>query len=82
MDEYNTKYDAFVNSDLTDDAEYAKLCDFMDVEDYLDYYAWNITINNWDWPNNNYKVFRYVEADAAALSAEGAVATPDREVFD
>ena len=82
VDEYNTKYDAFVNSDLTDDAEYAKLCDFMDVEDYLDYYAWNITINNWDWPNNNYKVFRYVEADAAALSAEGAVATPDREVFD
>ena len=54
----------------------------MDVEDYLDYYAWNLAINNWDWPNNNYKLFRYVEADAAALAAEGAAVTPDNEVFD
>ena len=82
VDEYNTKYDEFINKDLTDDAEYAKLCDFIDVENYLDYYAWNITINNWDWPNNNYKLFRYVEADAATLAAEGAAVTPDNEVFD
>ncbi len=82
VDEYNTKYKEFISKDLTDDSEYAKLCDFMDVEEYLDYYAFNIAINNWDWPNNNYKIYRYVEADAATLSAEGAAVTPDSEAFD
>ncbi len=82
VDEFNRKYDEFSAADLKDDAEYAKLCEFMDVEDYLDYYAWNIALNNWDWPNNNYKCYRYVEADASVLAAEGAKKTPDSEVFD
>jgi len=82
VDEYNTKYEEFINMDLTDDSNYAKLCDFMDVEDYLDFFAWNIALNNWDWPNNNYKCFRYVEADPSVLLAAGAAVTPDNEVFD
>ena len=35
----------------------------MDVESYLDFFAWNIALNNWDWPNNNFKCFKYVPAE-------------------
>ena len=82
IDEYNEMYNKFINMDLTDDDNYRQLCEFMDVESYLDFFAWNIILNNKDWPNNNYKCFKYVEADAETLSAEGAVETPDNEVFD
>ena len=63
VDDYNRKYATFSTSDLTNDATYKKLCDFMDVESYLDFFAWNIALNNWDWPNNNFKCFKYVPAE-------------------
>lgn len=82
IDEFNAAYKKYSNLDLTVDANYNALDSFMDVEDYLTFFAWNVAINNWDWPNNNFKCYRYVEASAEVLSAEGAVATPDRENFD
>lgn len=57
--EYNDTYYELVGSDLTNDKNYAKLCAFMDVENYLQFYAYNIYINNNDWPQNNYKCYRY-----------------------
>lgn len=82
VDDYNAHYNRFIKMDLTNDANFKQVNDYLDVESYLDFFAWNIALNNWDWPNNNYKIFRYVEASASELSAEGAVATPDGEVFD
>lgn len=82
VDDFNKKYDYFSKSDLTNDSVYAKLCAFMDVEDYLDFFAWNIALNNWDWPNNNFKCYRYVEADAATLAKTGATVTPSTEYYD
>ena len=32
----------------------------MDINSFLDFFAWNIALNNWDWPNNNYKCYKYV----------------------
>lgn len=60
VEEFNDFYKEISRSDLTDEANYASLREFMDVENYLDYFAWNIAINNWDWPNNNLKCFKYV----------------------
>lgn len=80
--EYNSAYDKFSKLDLTNDANYNALNSIIDVEDYLTFFAWNITINNWDWPNNNFKCYRYVEAPASVLNAEGAKVTPDRYNFD
>ena len=82
VDEYNAKYNQFIKMDLNNDSNYKQLCNYIDVESYLDFFAWNIALNNWDWPNNNYKLFRYVEASASALSAEGAAVTPDNKVYD
>lgn len=67
VDEYNAAYGEFTAADLKDPAEYAKLCDFMDVENYLDFYAWNIAVGNFDWPNNNFKCYRYVPAEGESL---------------
>lgn len=57
--EFNEKYNELAYSDLTDNANYQKLCEFMDVENYLQSYAFNIYVNNYDWPQNNYKCYRY-----------------------
>ncbi len=61
-DEYNSMYDSFKDADLTDDEEYERLCSVLDVENYLDYFAFNIYICNADWPENNMKVYRYYPA--------------------
>lgn len=56
---FNENYDKFSAMDLTNDDNYAQLCQFMDVENYLEYFAYNIYINSWDWPHNNVKCYRY-----------------------
>ena len=48
---------------MTDDAVYKKLCEVIDVENYISYYALQIFIGNEDWPHNNYKVYRYYAAE-------------------
>ncbi len=60
--EFNAAYDKFRSMDLTVDENYKQLQAFMDVEDYLDYFAFNIYIANHDWPQNNYKCYRYYPA--------------------
>ena len=56
---YNEMYASYCDADLTDDNIYANLRKLIDVENYLDYYAANLIVNNKDWPNNNYKCYRY-----------------------
>lgn len=65
--EYNAMYETYSQADLTDEEVYAQLQQLIDVENYLDYFAFNIYINNWDWPQNNYKCYRYVPAEGEQL---------------
>ncbi len=58
-EEFNAMYAKYSEEDLTDDAVYAELCSLMDVENYLNYFAFNIYINNRDWPQNNFRCYRY-----------------------
>ena len=57
--EFNLAYEYLSSLDMTVERNYSELCDFMDVENYLEYYAINVYVNNRDWPWNNYKCFRY-----------------------
>ena len=57
--EFNDAYNSFRDLDYTVESNYADLQKFMDVQNYLDYYAANIYVCNYDWPHNNYKVYRY-----------------------
>lgn len=56
--DWREMYD-YAYKDLTDDAVFAELCELIDVDNFLTYYAFNSYVGNGDWPNNNYKVFRY-----------------------
>lgn len=62
-EEFNFMYEYFAYADMTIDMHFDELCAFMDVENYLQYYAYNIYINNNDWPQNNYKCYRYYSAE-------------------
>ena len=61
--EQNTEFPELAALDLTDDANYAKVCEQIDIENYLTYYAINILLNNEDWPQNNSVKYRYVPAE-------------------
>ena len=67
IDEYNEKYEYYSEADLTNDSIYNILCEFIDVNSYLDFFAWNIALNNWDWPNNNFKCFKYIPDDLVSF---------------
>ncbi len=68
-DQYEDTYEDFIDRDAANDDVYRELCEWMDVENYLDYYALNIYLNNKDWPNNNYKCYRYFPGDGEKLTA-------------
>ncbi len=65
-EEFNAMYAKYADSDLTDGTVYAELCALLDVENYLDYFAFNIYLNNRDWPQNNLRCYRYVPAEGEA----------------
>lgn len=65
--QYNEFYQTYAWADLTVEETYQQLRREMDVENYLDYFAFNIYINNNDWPQNNFKCYRYVPADREQL---------------
>lgn len=68
--DFNKNYNALAYCDLTIEENYAKLCDFIDVENYLQNYAFNVYLNNTDWPHNNFKCYRYYAAEGEPY-AEG-----------
>lgn len=61
--EFNEIHDKLITLDLTNDNNYKLVTDFMDVENYLDYYAFNMIVANNDWPNGNMKCYRYYAAE-------------------
>ena len=64
--EFNSLYKKYSKADLTDDAVYAEVNAWIDVENYLDYMAFNMYISNYDWPQGNYRCFRYYAAEGEA----------------
>ncbi len=67
--DWREMYD-YAYKDLTDDATYNELCEMIDVENFLTYYAFESYVGNGDWPTNNYKVFRYKNGSVPFGSGE------------
>ncbi len=63
----------YAYKDLTDDETFEELASMIDIDNFLTYYALNSYIGNGDWPNNNYKVFRY---------SSGSVPMSDEAPYD
>lgn len=57
--EFNARYDAFASMDLTVAENYEALQAFLDVENYLQYFAIENYVGNDDWPDANVKTYRY-----------------------
>ncbi len=53
----------YAEKDLTDDAVYEELCERIDIENMLQYFAIETYIGNWDWPLNNIKLYRYYSSN-------------------
>lgn len=50
--------DAFAkSSDFSNDDNYAKMCEMIDIDNFLYYMAIELLIKNNDWPNNNQQTF-------------------------
>lgn len=62
-EDFNEAYAAFSAMDFCDDECFSLLGDFLDIDNYLEYMAFNVAIANYDWPLNNIKCFRYVPAE-------------------
>lgn len=63
-EEYNELYNQCASMDLTVDANYEAVQNFIDVENYLEYFAIENYVANDDWPNSNLKTFRYVAGES------------------
>lgn len=57
-DDYLTLHDFAVAEDLSDDAAFAQIEAWMDVENFATYYAIQIYLGNQDWPQNNQDFWR------------------------
>lgn len=62
-EEYQEFYDRFAEADMTDDAVFEQLQNYMDLDNYITYYAMELYIANKDWPYNNVRAYRYVAED-------------------
>lgn len=58
------QYNAFcrwlLNCDIQEDESWQRVCDTIDVENFVQYMAIEYYIGNIDWPHNNVKVYRYL----------------------
>ena len=54
----------------SDAASYERICELVDIEEYINYMAAQFYLTNWDWPHNNLKAFRARE-DTANGHGEG-----------
>lgn len=55
-----TELKEYFNSDLNDPNNRQILERYVDMDNYLLYYAINVLCNNTDWPDNNFEMWRYI----------------------
>ncbi|MCL2030914.1 MAG: InlB B-repeat-containing protein, partial [Oscillospiraceae bacterium] len=56
---YQEMYNWFGTANLTDSANYEKAQTYLDIDNFIDYYAFQLFIGNDDWPANNMVMWRY-----------------------
>ena len=73
LDEFYELYKWALTADLKDPENYARICEAMDVQSFIDYVAVQSYICNWDslQANNNIMLWRASETDSANPYADG-----------
>lgn len=58
FDEYmNFMYD-YADRDMTNAANYQAVCDYIDIDSYIEHYAAGLYLGTYDWPNYNYGLWK------------------------
>ena len=73
-DYYFTDLENFMkeHNDVSDPTDYAALCDLVDKDSALDYFATQVWINNkWDWPGKNWSMWKTTLTDPDNPYADG-----------
>lgn len=73
-DYYFTELENFMKNhdDVSAPADYAALCELVDKDSALDYFATEVWINNkWDWPGKNWSMWKSTVSDPANPYADG-----------
>ncbi len=70
---YNDMFDFITSNDMTDEANYAKACEMIDIGSFVDYAALNLYIYNEDgmFENNNWQMWRVRETGEGSSYADG-----------
>lgn len=58
-------------SDLNTEENFAKLNEYLDIDNYIDYLSVELFCDNRDWPGNNTKIWRYVGENDGKVGADG-----------
>ncbi|HWT75642.1 MAG TPA: CotH kinase family protein [Mobilitalea sp.] len=56
---YNEMWNFFNDNSLADSENYQKALEYIDIDNFIDYYITNIYSGNQDWPGNNNLYWRY-----------------------
>jgi len=48
-----------LSADAANPETYDKICDIVEMDEFINYMALELYIGNWDWPQNNVKAFRH-----------------------
>ena len=62
--EWNRLLDFFMTRDLSEEKDFAQARSRIDVENFTDYWLFNIYAANYDWPQSNYYAFRKRDPNA------------------
>ncbi|MGN0606642.1 MAG: CotH kinase family protein [Oscillospiraceae bacterium] len=58
IDNFMQFINTYSRKDMTDDANYQAVCDFIDIDSMIEHYAAGLYLGTYDWPNYNYGVWR------------------------
>ncbi|MDR1372708.1 MAG: CotH kinase family protein [Dysgonamonadaceae bacterium] len=57
---FDEMFNQIADQDMSDPVEYAKACELLDIDNYIDLLLLSVYGKNWDWPQNNQKLWRPV----------------------
>ncbi len=69
LNDYNYMLD-LAKSGLTDDSRFEEFCSLVDMDNFMLYYAFQVYINNEDWPGNNFKAWRYYPSEGEETNSQ------------
>lgn len=71
LNDWNSLLNDISRNDMSVDANYRSVCEKLDIQSYIDYFAAQIYWANHDWPSNNTGVWRANSVDPENPYADG-----------